>query len=189
MAPEPLYEGFATQEPSAAAVRQEPQPVQPRRTAAEQADFNARVAAAAEARRIELEKAEVDAAAAKIHDERVAQLEEDRVADEKSQAERQAAAERHAALMAHPHTQLMGILRDLRAPTALDINGRVGALHVAVSRLAQLVLEHTPPPPDDEVDHGQGNGIERRELAEGTDEQIAAGVGQQPEAWEDQRQQ
>lgn len=65
-------------------------------------------------------------------------------------------AQRRAEMIAehqnHPHTRLKGILKDLQAPTALDINGRVASVHRAVAGLAQIILQHTPegpPHPDD----------------------------------------
>jgi hypothetical protein len=188
---EPLFTGgFARQATELPAQRMDPQiPAGRPRTVAEQADFDARVEAATTAKRIEMEQAEVEAAAVKRHEERVAQLEEERVANEKSQAELQAEADRRAALMAHPHTQLRGILNDLRAPTALDINGRVGALHQAVARLTQLVLQHTPPPNDEVTDGQRIDSGEQRQSFEGPDQQEPGGVRQQPEAWDGQRQQ
>jgi|KBSMisStandDraft_5_1062788.scaffolds.fasta_scaffold00163_48 hypothetical protein len=141
------------------------------RTPAEQADFNARVQATIDAKRIESEKAEVEAAAAAQHDARVAEIEAAKDAEDKAAAERQAEAEKQAARAAHPHNQLRSILQGLQAPTALDVNGRLGALQVAVIRLMQVILQHTPPPPEDD----NGERIERRD-AEGFDEQITPGV-------------
>lgn len=55
--------------------------------------------------------------------------------------------QRVAEFNAHPHTQLTDILKGLQSrPTALDINGRVGALHSAVARLAQLMIGEFKPP-------------------------------------------
>lgn len=49
---------------------------------------------------------------------------------------------------AHPHTRLTELQATLAAPTALDINGRVSALHSVLSRLLQIIKEHTPAPDD-----------------------------------------
>ena len=78
---------------------------------------------------------------------RRAALGEDTEKEEAAAKEAQAKAEARAAYAAHPHTQLTKLLADLRTP-ALDINARVSQVHNAVSRLAQLVLQHTPPPDD-----------------------------------------
>jgi hypothetical protein len=67
--------------------------------------------------------------------------------------EAQAKAEAHAAFTSHPHTMLNGILNDLRAPSALDVNGRIGTLQQAVARLVQVIIQHTPPPPEEH--HGE----------------------------------
>jgi hypothetical protein len=66
----------------------------------------------------------------------------------KEEIEAQAEAERRAKHMAHPHTQLKGILADLNPPrpTALDMPARMSLLHGAMTRLVQIILTHTPPP-------------------------------------------
>lgn len=58
-------------------------------------------------------------------------------------------------LSSHPHTQLRGILNDLRAPAAIagDSSTKHAHLHAAVVRLTQVVLEHTPAP--EEETHGE----------------------------------
>ena len=67
---------------------------------------------------------------------------EARMAEEAKAAEQA----RIAAHNAHPHTQLLKIQEDLRAPGLIDVNARIGALQGALSRLIQVVLAHTPPP-------------------------------------------
>jgi hypothetical protein len=183
LAEEARMDPFAMSEPGAAAQRpaydetQNAEPVRPRRTLAEQADFNARVEAAAHAKRIEAEQAEVDAEAARRHDEREKQLEADKDADEKERAARDAQTAKAAELARHPHTQLRGILDSLRAPTALDINGRLGTLQVAVTRLAQLILQHTPAPPQEDANGEGQHGIDGREPVEGSGEPQSRDTG------------
>jgi hypothetical protein len=76
------------------------------------------------------------------------------IADESDAAEQERIAkyneeqQRLAEFNAHPHTLLNGILKDLRAPSALDANGRLNTLQHAVSRLVQVIIQHTPPLPE-----------------------------------------
>lgn len=74
--------------------------------------------------------------------------------------DRQKRAQAIAEFNAHPHTQLTGILSDLRKPSGLDINGRVATLHSAVARLTQLMLGAGEPPvhPDNQKDTNDGKG-------------------------------
>lgn len=59
---------------------------------------------------------------------------------------------RRQVLAHHPHTRLRGILSDLASPAARasDIATKHAMLHAAVTRLAQTILSHTPPPEDDD---------------------------------------
>lgn len=112
----------------------------PRRTPAEQAAFDARVAEEVRRKRGDVDKDEVERVASQRHDELVAREAE---AAKQRQADEEKAKERAAALAefnAHPHTQLTGILTDLRRPSGLDVNARMATLHNAVARLAQLML-------------------------------------------------
>jgi len=80
--------------------------------------------------------------------------------------------ERLAALRAHPHTQLRGILADLALPAArsADITTKYSMLHAAVVRLASLIIAATPPPEDSEEKINED--FERKQQpAEGSHEQ------------------
>lgn len=81
-----------------------------------------------------------------------------RAENERVDAARQDHAERLQEHMSHPHTQLNGILNDLRTAPALDVAGRIGQLNSAMQRLIQQIIQHTPPPPEHpgEFQHGQG---------------------------------
>ena len=61
-------------------------------------------------------------------------------------AEEIARHQKIAEFNAHPHTQLTKLAADLRSPTALDVNGRLGIVHQAVARLVGLMLQGTEPP-------------------------------------------
>ena len=65
----------------------------------------------------------------------------------------QAEQERIAAFNSHPHTRLTGLQKQMSAPTALDVSGRIGMLHSVVAQLVQIIKEHTPAP---EKTDGQG---------------------------------
>lgn len=79
--------------------------------------------------------------------------------------------DRRAALAAHPHTQLRGILADLNAPAArtADLPTKHAYLHAAFTRLVAQVLQHTPPPDDSEEKINED--FRKREHVEGSDEQ------------------
>ena len=67
-------------------------------------------------------------------------------ADEAARQEEDRRAQALAEHRAHPHTRLTELQATLAAPTALDVNGRVNTLHNVVSRLLQIIKEHTPTP-------------------------------------------
>jgi hypothetical protein len=145
-------------------------PVGRPRTAAEQADFEARVQALADAKRIEAEQSEVEAAAAARHEERQKEIEQNAENDARVAAERQKEAEAQTALAAHPHTRLTALQTQMRAPN-LDVNARIGMLTSVVSQLVQIIKEHTPAP---ESNDGQER-IEQQPV-EGTDGQVGVGL-------------
>lgn len=88
-------------------------------------------------------------------------------------AEEVAEHQRLAEQMAHPHAQLSKLLDDLRGPSALDINGRIGLALQGISRLAQIVLNHTPPPQETT----DGEVVRRPEYAQGSVGEVPAGRG------------
>ena len=130
-----------------------PQPAGRPRTPTEQADFNARVQAQVDAKRVEAEKAEVEKVANERHDARVKELEATHEAEVKLAEDRRVEDEKRAKFAAHPHTQLRAILKDLQTPTSLDVNGRVGLLQSVVVRLMQTILQHTPGPDEPAPDN------------------------------------
>jgi hypothetical protein len=140
------------------------------RTPAEQADFDARVAAAAKAKRDEAEREEVEAAAAAKHEEDMAAIEAEREAAEKTAVDRQAEADRHAKRAAHPHTRLTGLQTQMAARN-LDVNARIGMLTSVVAQLLVIIKEHTPAPEDDD-----GEGRIEQQPAEGPDGQVSKPV-------------
>lgn len=84
------------------------------------------------------------------------ELEEGVAVQEGLSEDEQREADRRAAHMAHPHTHLRGIIADLRAPGAIsgDSATKHAHLYAAVVRLAQVILSHTPEPPEEP--HGEG---------------------------------
>ena len=100
-------------------------------------------------------------------------------------AEEVAEHQRLAEQMAHPHAQLSKLLDDLRGPSALDINGRIGLALQGISRLAQIVLNHTPPPElyqqheisDSTKGYPDGEVVRRPEYAQGSVGEVPAGRG------------
>jgi hypothetical protein len=51
--------------------------------------------------------------------------------------------------MAHPHRRLTELQTTMQAPGTIDVNARIGMLHNVVSRLIQIIKEHTPAPEED----------------------------------------
>jgi hypothetical protein len=115
------------------------------RTPAEQADFDARVAAEVTRKRVEAEKGEVDAAAAEQHDAQTKRTADIQASDLDARKHRDEERARQAEFDAHPHTQIMGVVRSLQTP-AIDLQARIGQLHHAVSRLAHVMLSGVEPP-------------------------------------------
>jgi hypothetical protein len=179
-----MSETFAEQEPGAAAqnidYNLERQRIDREHADALDALNREHLGATAEVQQANAQKvAEVTAAheAAKADLARKAMTPEDRArleAEEKDQEARNAEVQKTAEFNAHPHTQISKLLADLRAPGVLDINARVSLALQGISRLAQLVLTHTPPPEK----NAHGESIERSEQsAQGTDEQVGIRAG------------
>lgn len=117
----------------------------------------------------QLDAAQKAAAAQKAHEEatRAATLSPDHAAEQDRIKQRQIDEEKGkeraqaiAEFNAHPHTQLTGILADLRRPAGLDVNGRLATLHSAVARLAQMLMGSMPAPvhPDNQKEANDGKG-------------------------------
>lgn len=64
--------------------------------------------------------------------------------------------QRIAEHMAHPHTRLTNLQKQMAAPGSLDVTGRIGMLHSVLSQLVQIIKEHTPAPNEPGDANGQG---------------------------------